>query len=218
MHDKDCTDFEVAIERELHGALDPAGAVRLAEHLHSCASCLAYQRTAMEMETNMEKVGDLFSAGVEWGRLKTKVEDQVADLRTRRWAGVIIGALALGVAVAVEQQLPSWQALMIVGAAFAAVVARIQWRITSLEKHAHEAESSSADLFQLVLTENQRNTRRLAILLPVLGLVIARFVYYIIVRNEPRQWLMVVILGAAFVSGVQRLLSLRRERASLRRS
>jgi hypothetical protein len=75
------TDFEIAIERELHGALDPADAKALAEHLLGCASCRAYQRTAMEMETDMDAAGSLLSQRVLTATLAQRVGERLESHR-----------------------------------------------------------------------------------------------------------------------------------------
>ena len=75
--------YEMAIEREQHGALDEAQSLELAEHLIGCASCRAYQRSTREMESDMEATSTLFSDGVQWGYVKSALDSQLRDRRSR---------------------------------------------------------------------------------------------------------------------------------------
>ena len=49
-----CDDFEVAIEKRRHGALEADETTKLEVHLASCLSCRTYEQRGTEMEATMK--------------------------------------------------------------------------------------------------------------------------------------------------------------------
>jgi hypothetical protein len=217
MNDEGHDDFEVAIERELHGALDEAEATRLAAHLAGCASCQDYRRTAMEMEKNMDAIADEFEKGVQWGQLKATVDDRIGDLRTRLRIApfIIIGMLSLIVFLQPGGLPPAALALDL--AVCALVLVRLWQRLRAFETAAGEAESGEA-LFEVLEAQHRRNVNRLWRGSGVLALV---GVYAVRSFVRDPSTLHAAILGILFMGVVElarAVLRLRRERALLRRA
>jgi hypothetical protein len=214
MPETSCTEFEVAIERELHGALDAEGARQLAEHLRTCPTCPAYRQAAKEMETNMETTADRFSAGVEWGTLKTKVDAQLTRASMQRWAMLLFGVGSFAIAILTEQRMPSWDVFALIGGILAIAFFSAQRRLNALVEDARAAQSSD-DLFTFLVAENARHTRRalIGIALTVAGAIRLAFLG----THEPRLWLLAALLVVAIGVAIGRLITLRRERAELRR-
>jgi multisubunit Na+/H+ antiporter MnhB subunit len=215
------TDFEIAIERELHGALPAPEAAQLAEHLLGCATCRAYQRTALEMETNMEAIGNLFSQGVVWGRVRGAVDERVSDEQSRfrltvvaGLAGVLVFAIVLPL---VKHQAPRLDLIALMAGAMG-IGLFIAWRrIRKLTRTAKDAESSTEALFATLDQANRSHTRQALVGLAsasVLGMV----VFPDMVReHSPLLWGMVALYAWTVVDLVQRLVRLRRERAEMLR-
>jgi len=203
-------DFEIAIERELHGALDAAEAMQLAEHLVGCASCRAYQKTALETETDMEAIGNLFSQGVVWGRLKATLDERLASERTKFW-WLVLANFAAAVAwaiyfVRVRHHVP----LAALGCGVAlGVVLLLTWRLMRrFEQRAKDAERSTDDLFA-VLDEKNRKERRAA----WCGLVVVACNSYnvpdIFAKSQVFGWVTLSMLVVLLLVCVQRLVRLR---------
>lgn len=80
-----CDDYQVAVEQQLHGALDGAGAGMLAVHLSSCAGCRAFETGAKELEEAMRMHAMRMSGEVDWDRLGRSVERWRRRLRAGLW-------------------------------------------------------------------------------------------------------------------------------------
>lgn len=79
-----CDQFEIEIERRLHGALGEAEGARLATHLSTCARCRAFEATARATEAGMRGAADEAVRGIDWGL----VDRAIAAWRLRSIAGV----------------------------------------------------------------------------------------------------------------------------------
>jgi anti-sigma factor RsiW len=65
-----CDDFQIAIERRLHGDLGEAEAAPLDRHLSSCEACRAYQAQAREVEATMSATAEAILRDVSWDRVR----------------------------------------------------------------------------------------------------------------------------------------------------
>jgi hypothetical protein len=61
-----CEEFEVAIEMQLHGALDAPAAAQLEEHLRTCPTCRSFQTLAKQTEQTMSNEATLQLKAVNW--------------------------------------------------------------------------------------------------------------------------------------------------------
>ena len=215
------TDFEIAIERELHGALPAPEAAQLAEHLLGCAACRAYQQTATEMETNMGAVGNLFSQGVVWGRVRSAVDERVNDERSRfRLSVLVVGALMLAFAIVVpivKHQAPKLDVIALMACSMG-IGLFVAWRrIGKLTQKAKEAERSTDELFATLDQANRSQTRRALVGLAS-ACVLAVVVFPDMIRaHTPLLWGMVALYAWTVVDLAHRLVRLRRERATMLR-
>ena len=73
-----CEEFQVDIERRLHGALGEAGRAPLAEHLAGCERCRAYEASARGAEASMEAGAREAVAQVDWDRVERGIRGGVA--------------------------------------------------------------------------------------------------------------------------------------------
>ena len=65
-----CEDFEIAIEKRLHGALGDPERRPLEEHLAHCERCRAYEAAARGAEAGMGAEAKAAIAEVDWGRVE----------------------------------------------------------------------------------------------------------------------------------------------------
>ncbi len=72
-----CEEFQVDIEKRLHGALGDAGRAALEEHLATCADCRAYEAAARGAEAGMTAQARDAVAGVDWDRVERGIRGGV---------------------------------------------------------------------------------------------------------------------------------------------
>jgi hypothetical protein len=65
-----CDDFQIAIERRLHGDLGDAGAAPLDRHLSSCQACRSYEAAARRTEVAMGARAEAVLREVDWGQVQ----------------------------------------------------------------------------------------------------------------------------------------------------
>ena len=90
-----CEDFEIAIEKRLHGALGEPERAPLEEHLAHCQRCRAYEAAARGAEAGMSQRARAAVAEVDWARVERGIRGGVhASLR------MLAGAVLAGAWVA----------------------------------------------------------------------------------------------------------------------
>jgi hypothetical protein len=72
-----CEDFEIAIEKRLHGALGDAERAPLQEHLAICQRCRAYEGAARGAEAEMRVRATAAAAGVDWASVERGIRGGV---------------------------------------------------------------------------------------------------------------------------------------------
>jgi hypothetical protein len=91
-----CEEFEVDIERRLHGALGDAEQSRLEEHLAGCAGCRAYQGAARGAEAGMRARAGAAVSSVDWSRVERGIRGGVhASVRMLATAVVATAYMAV---------------------------------------------------------------------------------------------------------------------------
>jgi hypothetical protein len=128
-----CEDFEIAIEKRAHLALDGAGAEKLDAHLATCEPCQRFEALVLHTERIMSNSATAAAASVNWDELSANLArthkgmaEQVtwrANLRALAWSVPFAGALSwwagdglawtLGLFVAVLVYFAVNQALMV---------------------------------------------------------------------------------------------------------
>jgi hypothetical protein len=83
-----CEEFEVDIERRLHGALGEVEQARLEEHLAGCAGCRAYQGAARGAEAGMRARAGAAAAETDWSRVERGIRGGV-HARVRMLAAAV---------------------------------------------------------------------------------------------------------------------------------
>jgi uncharacterized membrane protein len=86
-----CADFEVDIEKRIHGALGEAGQALLEEHLAGCETCRAYQAAAREAEAVMSLRARTSAAEVDWARVERGIRGGVYA-SVRMLVGAVLAA------------------------------------------------------------------------------------------------------------------------------
>ena len=77
-----CQDFEIAVEKRLHGALGEPEQAPLEEHLARCERCRSYQDAARGAEAGMRSEASAAAAGMDWERVERGIRGGVpASLR-----------------------------------------------------------------------------------------------------------------------------------------
>lgn len=217
-----CDDFEVAVEQRLHGALDAAGAARLADHLSSCAGCRAFETRSRELEDAMRTHAARMSDEVDWKQLGESLDRWRRQLLGGTWKG--LAAIFLSVpflALAFGYEVGGLSGLVsgIIGGLTVVVWGRIAARRAIAE--ARQAERASGQLLLFMrgqLDKLIRLEKQNALVLPFLALL----PLYGPLSREITPWslfgaamLMVLMVGLALRSRFIVLPRLRRERAEL---
>ncbi len=97
-----CEEFEVAIEKRRHGALEEPERAVLERHLSGCASCRAFDETVRRTEGAMASITESAVGAVDW----TKVERGIRAGLSR----VVFGFVALLLAAGISAALAAWAA------------------------------------------------------------------------------------------------------------
>ena len=91
-----CADFEIDIEKRIHGALDEPGRARLDEHLAGCETCRAYQAAAREAEAVMSLRARTAAATVDWTRVERGIRARIYGSVRMLGAAVVAAAYMAG--------------------------------------------------------------------------------------------------------------------------
>jgi anti-sigma factor RsiW len=213
-----CHDFEVAIERRLHGALDLDAAVRLAHHLSSCDACRAFEVQSRELEQAMRTHATNAISDVDWSKLGPNLERWKKQMLAGAWKGlaaVMVAAPLLGLVFG-----QAYIATGVVAGLAVVVWGRIVARRSIAE--AREVERTPGSL--LVLLQKQLDRlikieKQNALVLPFLTLLP---IYGLLAAGELTPWriagtamLMLIFVALALRSRFVVLPRLLRERAEL---
>ncbi len=102
---KSCEEFEVDVEKRLHGALDPASSQSLIVHLASCASCRSFEALAGQTEKTMTSEAVLSSEGIDWAAMRDRLTASLkADYRETLKRGALISLLMSPLVIAASSQ------------------------------------------------------------------------------------------------------------------
>ena len=78
-------DFEMAIERQLQGALDATETATLRQHVDGCASCRGYEAAARDQNERMETMFRQTTATVDLNRIAARVQTTMRAHRRMLW-------------------------------------------------------------------------------------------------------------------------------------
>jgi hypothetical protein len=138
-----CDDFQIAIERRLHGDLGEAEAAPLDRHLSDCEACRAYQAQAREVEAKMAANASEALAGTDWGKVERGIREGILVALRGVVASVVGGVLVAaliwttrGPAMTDARMLRVGAALGLTLALIAALGAAAAWRLARLERGA----------------------------------------------------------------------------------
>ena len=87
-----CEEFEIAIERRLHGALEEPAGRALGAHLSHCESCRAFEGMARRTEGAMTATANEALQGIDWSKVEAGIRLRRRDLRSGLLAAVITSA------------------------------------------------------------------------------------------------------------------------------
>ena len=146
-----CEDFEIAIEKGLHGALGEPERAPLEEHLAHCQRCRAYEAAARGAEAGMSQRARAAVAEVDWARVERGVRRGVYASVRMLGAAVVTAAYMAGMvwlstAPALREArllrtLPAMVVLIVLVAFVAAYSAR---RLAALADHQEMLETYRA--------------------------------------------------------------------------
>jgi len=91
-----CEDFEIAIEKRLHGALGDPERRLLEEHLAHCERCRAYEAAARGAEAGMGAEAKAAIAEVDWGRVERGIRGGVYASVRMLAASVLLSGYVAG--------------------------------------------------------------------------------------------------------------------------
>jgi hypothetical protein len=142
-----CDDYQIAIEREAHGALPEDERAALQGHLSSCEPCRAYRVAAQDVERAMATEATEAIREVDWARVERGIRDGI----WRALQGVVAAVLGgcFMVALIWYTASPAFlaQRMLRVGLAMGAAVALVAvvmgaaaWRLQRLERGADMLE------------------------------------------------------------------------------
>lgn len=142
-----CDDFQIAIERELHGALPEPERAPLAAHLSTCEACRAYQAAARGTERAMATNAGEAMREVDWITVERGIREGIWSALRGVVAAVLGGAfmaaliwLTASPAFRAERMLRVGGALGIAMALVALVMGLAAWRLVRLERGAEMLE------------------------------------------------------------------------------
>lgn len=218
-----CEEFEIAVERKLHGASTPEEDAALARHLATCERCGAYAEQAARTRSGLSTLTLEARGDVRWGTLETR-------LRRHGWLRVRRTMLLAGSVGFVTIALATWglsapgrrleHTLVQVGV----VVVIVAVRIAGLVRRARHADRivERTDFFALYRKELASDIRRITRARWIaLVLVVAMIAFGALAPHLTPHGRAVFYAFGAIVAGVwtQRLLvglpHLRRELAAL---
>lgn len=146
-----CAEFEILVEKRLHGALGDAERTALEVHLASCETCRAYESAARDAEAAMSLRARAAAASVDWAQVERGIRGGVyASVRMLGGAVVIAAYLAGLVWLSTEpalrearllRTLPTMAILLVLVAFVAAYSAR---RLVALADHEEMLETYRA--------------------------------------------------------------------------
>ena len=84
-----CQDFEIAVEKRLHGALGEPEQAPIEAHLARCKRCRSYQDAARGAEAGMRSEASAAAAGMDWERVERGIRGGV-PASLRNWAGAVL--------------------------------------------------------------------------------------------------------------------------------
>jgi len=87
-----CDEFQVDIEKWLHGALGVAGRAPLEEHLGGCEPCRAYEAAARGAEAGLAASAGEAAARVDWGRVERGLRGGVPSAVRMLAVAVLVAA------------------------------------------------------------------------------------------------------------------------------
>jgi hypothetical protein len=91
-----CEQFEVAIEKRLHGALGEPEQAALEEHLAGCADCRAYQAAARGAEAGMSLRAKAAGAEVDWAKVERGIRGGLQATLRMLVGAVLVAAYMAG--------------------------------------------------------------------------------------------------------------------------
>jgi hypothetical protein len=120
-----CDDFQIAFERELHGALGEPDRARLMVHLSTCGACRTYQAAARAMEGTMSKSVSQALLQVDWSRVEKGIQRRLLDSLAAVVAAVLGAAFMAGLTWFTATPAFRAEKMLRVGAALAVTVVLI---------------------------------------------------------------------------------------------
>ena len=91
-----CEDFEIAIEKRLHGALGETERAPLQDHLAQCQRCRAYEAAAREAEAVMSERARAAVADVDWASVERGIRGGIYASVRMLGAAVVTAAWMAG--------------------------------------------------------------------------------------------------------------------------
>ena len=92
----DCEDFQIAIEKRLHGALGDAGRATLEEHLATCERCRAYEAAARGAEAMLDAQARDAVSRADWEKVDRGIRGGVAASVRMLATAVVVTAWMAG--------------------------------------------------------------------------------------------------------------------------
>jgi anti-sigma factor RsiW len=106
--------FEIGIERRLHGDSSPQESAALDAHLAGCEACRVFEATARRTEDAMQQRAAAVLEGYDWNRIEARVRSMRARVRNRPLRILIFSAILftlLEVVVVIPEHRPQTRML-----------------------------------------------------------------------------------------------------------
>jgi hypothetical protein len=93
-----CEQFEIAVERRIHGALPEPDRAPLDLHLAGCQACQTYEAAARESQADLGAEARGAIAGLDWGRVEREIRGGVPGSLRMLAAAALAGTWVAAVA------------------------------------------------------------------------------------------------------------------------
>jgi hypothetical protein len=93
-----CEEFEIAIERRAHGALDEDAGRTLTDHLGSCESCRAFATLAHGVEDEMRLHAQAALGRIDWSRVEAGLTSWQRGVTRFWWRAALAGSVLMPLA------------------------------------------------------------------------------------------------------------------------
>ena len=176
----DCDEFQAAIEKRAHHALEAHIVPQLMAHLAACDACRRFEVTVHETEAMMRASGNEVLTGMNWEQIRSRIEQQVRDYqRSMRWLPLapFLVAFAIWLPKALSGRAVDWEQIILLALLMTAVgplaaTLRARRAIRELET-AEKTPGGALESYRRDVDRRIAGARIARVVVPLAGLALA---------------------------------------------